>query len=206
MYMDFHAHCSKRGCFIYGNEHEDPQILAESKLFPKLMSLNSVNFDFRGSVFNDCENNSVDWQGDSRCGSGRAVISRETGHHPLVYTIEANYARGKSINHLRRRYDRFNDRQMPESSEIQDSLSSLYGKTYQFRELPESKKLKSVKSPAPEFCPEIWQDVGQSVLYALLDYDHINPYSRLITGINDNLEHKVDVIRSKLKQNIENKN
>jgi len=99
--MDFHAHCSKRGCFVFGNQHEDISMLTEAKLFPKLMSLNSVNFDFRRSVFNDDFNNAIDWQGESRNGSSRAVLGRETDNLPLVYTIEANYARGKSINHLR---------------------------------------------------------------------------------------------------------
>ena len=78
MYMDFHAHCSKRGCFIYGNQNSDPSKLAEAKLIPKLMSMNCVNFDFRGSVFNDTKNNSEDWQGESRIGRGRSVIGRET--------------------------------------------------------------------------------------------------------------------------------
>jgi hypothetical protein len=70
------------------------------------MSMNSVNFDFRSSSFQDDVNNVEDWQGDSRCGSSRAVIHRETGNNPLVYTIEANYARGKRINNLSLRYDR----------------------------------------------------------------------------------------------------
>jgi hypothetical protein len=46
MYVDFHAHCTKRGCFIYGNTLSDPEKNLEAKIIPKLMSLNSVNFDF----------------------------------------------------------------------------------------------------------------------------------------------------------------
>ena len=103
--MDFHAHCSKRGCFIFGNTHDDVNSQAEAKLFPKLMSLNSVNFDFRSSCFQDVKNNVKDWQGDSRSNSSRAVMHREMGRNPLVYTLEANYARGKNINHLKPRFD-----------------------------------------------------------------------------------------------------
>lgn len=51
MYMDFHAHKSKRGCFIYGTNHSDSEILAETMLFPKLMSLNCVNFDYMMTSF-----------------------------------------------------------------------------------------------------------------------------------------------------------
>lgn len=43
-------------------------------LIPKIMSLNSTNFDFRECNFQDEKNNVVDKKGDSRDGSGRAVI------------------------------------------------------------------------------------------------------------------------------------
>lgn len=69
------------------------------------MSLNSVNFDFRSSCFNDSKNNVRDWQGEGRCGSSRAVIHRATDKNPLVFTLEANYAKGKNINNLKYRYD-----------------------------------------------------------------------------------------------------
>ena len=51
LFMDFHAHQSKRGCFVYGNSFATHDEQVEAKLFPKLMSLNSVNFDFRSSNF-----------------------------------------------------------------------------------------------------------------------------------------------------------
>lgn len=105
MFVDFHAHCSKRGCFIYGNTSDDSTQQAEAKLIPKLMSLNSVNFDFRSSCFADAKNNVRDWQGEGRCGSSRAVIHRATDSNPLVFTLEANYAKGKNINNLKYRYD-----------------------------------------------------------------------------------------------------
>jgi len=46
---------------------------------------------------------------------------------------------------------------------------------------------KTMKSPAPDFTPEIWEDVGQSLLIALLDYDGINPISRLVSSPFDDL-------------------
>ena len=61
LFMDFHAHSTKRGCFIYGNSMSSHDDEAEAKLFPKIMSLNSVNFDFKSSSFNDERNNTVDW-------------------------------------------------------------------------------------------------------------------------------------------------
>ena len=180
--MDFHAHSSKRGCFIYGNSIDCVDQQAEANLLPKLMSMNSVNFDFRSSCFQDDILNVKDWQGDSRCGSSRAVIHRETNRNPLVYTLEANYARGKSINNLSYRYDRVQGKLLTvEDSMIQNSLSPLYGDTFRVSQ-DVSDSYRSIKSPAPDFTPAIWRDVGCSVLYALLDFDEINPISRLVSS------------------------
>lgn len=69
-------------------------------------------------------------------------------------------------------------------------------------ESEEANSYRSRKSPAPDFTPEIWKDVGCSVLYALLDYDQINPLSRMISSRDENLSDAVQNIRSGLKQNI----
>lgn len=123
---------------------------------------------------------------------------------PLVYTLEANYARGKNINHLKPRYDVQEDRLLEkEDSDVENSFSRLYGDMYEviemhggvnpFHEVQFSQDTmttdfeeqtmqyyRSKKSPAPMFTPEIWHDVGCSLLRAILDYDGINPQSRLV--------------------------
>ena len=58
-------------------------------------------------------------------------------------------------------------------------MSSIYGDIFEIQAKSEQ-NFMSRKSPAPDFTPEIWRDVGCSVLYALLDYDHINPLTRLV--------------------------
>ena len=68
-------------------------------MLPKLMSLNSVNFDFNECSFNDAENNIKDLKGDSREGSGRAAVFKLTSI-PYCYTLEGNYATGVRINTL----------------------------------------------------------------------------------------------------------
>jgi hypothetical protein len=68
------------------------------------MSLNCVNFDFLKCNFDE-KNNVTDKSGDSREGSGRAVIFNETNFNPLTYTFEANYANGVRINTLNSRWD-----------------------------------------------------------------------------------------------------
>jgi hypothetical protein len=46
MYLDLHAHAGKKGCFIYGNHFEDSVLKSYSMLYPKLISMNTLNFDF----------------------------------------------------------------------------------------------------------------------------------------------------------------
>jgi len=151
-------------------------------LIPKLMSLNCVNFDFRECSFMDEKNNVKDKNGDSRDGSGRAVIFRETNSNPLTYTFEANYATGIRINTLSARFDVETGKKIiKEESPIHDTSSSLY----------RSRK-------APIYTQEIYFDVGQSLLTALLDYDYINPVTRLISKKTDTLEDAIGRMRSEL--------
>ena len=201
LYVDFHAYKTRRGCFIFGNSLEDIDQQVEAKIIPKLMSLNCVNFDFRASSFSDSKNNVKDWQGESRCNSSRAVIHRETDYNPLVYTLEANYARGKHINHLSPRYDQMRGCFMAEDSPIQDSFSELYGDIYELVETTDQ-QFKSTQSPAPFYTPAIWQDVGQALLVSILDYDGINPQSRLISSKDGCVQSEVQKIREKIKKNI----
>lgn len=78
MYVDFHAHPVKKGCFIFGNTLDNKSMQYEAMLIPKLMSMNSVNFDFKQCNFQDEKNNIKDKIGTSREGSGRAAIFRAT--------------------------------------------------------------------------------------------------------------------------------
>lgn len=55
-----HGHCTKRGCFVFGNTITDNVRNIEQLLLPKLMSLNSVNFDIKESNFSDDHNNTKD--------------------------------------------------------------------------------------------------------------------------------------------------
>lgn len=90
---------------MFGNSFADQETQFEAMMIPKLMSLNSVNFDFRECNFADEKLNIKDKKGDSRDGSARAVIFRETGNNPLTYTFEANYCTGLRTNTLQPRYD-----------------------------------------------------------------------------------------------------
>ena len=99
MYLDLHAHASKKGCFVYGNSLEYRQQI-QSHIFPKLLSLNSRVFEYESCSFSD-GNVKVIEKGkmESKEGAGRVAIYKATN---LVncYTLECNYNSGKVRNML----------------------------------------------------------------------------------------------------------
>ena len=79
-YIDLHGHASKRGCFIYANHMENFEDQSEALLFPKLMSINSQNFDFEACNFSLRNMTLKDKRdGLSKEGSGRVAIYRAIG-------------------------------------------------------------------------------------------------------------------------------
>ena len=83
LYVDLHAHATKRGVFMYGNYFTDIQVAAENMLFPKLMSLNSPHLDFEHCVFSEKNMSTADKRdGMSKEGSGRVAIHRAIGIIP----------------------------------------------------------------------------------------------------------------------------
>ena len=79
-YIDLHGHASKRGCFIYANHMENFEDQIEALLFPKLMSINSQNFDFEACNFSLKNMTHKDKRdGMSKEGSGRVAIYKTTG-------------------------------------------------------------------------------------------------------------------------------
>lgn len=45
MFIDFHAHASKRGGFMFGNHITDAEKQADNITFVKLIAMNCLNFD-----------------------------------------------------------------------------------------------------------------------------------------------------------------
>ena len=100
IYVDIHAHASKRGCFMFGNSLTGEAML-KAMLLPKLISMNSLNFDFIECSFSDKLMDCKDKKdGLSREGCGRVSIMRACGGLSNCYTLECNYASGRTINHL----------------------------------------------------------------------------------------------------------
>lgn len=74
--------------------------MLKNMLLPKLVSLNSLNFDFLECSFSgklmECKDKK---DGLTREGCGRVSIMKATDL-PNCYTLECNYASGRRINHL----------------------------------------------------------------------------------------------------------
>ena len=98
--MDLHAHASKRGSFLYGNNIHDFLKQVDAVAFAKLLALNCKNFDFEGSCFSEKNMRAKDRKnGLTKEGCGRVQLYRWT-NSPLCFTLECNYHSGRSVNKL----------------------------------------------------------------------------------------------------------
>jgi hypothetical protein len=52
-YIDFHAHASKKGVFMFGNHYSDKDRQAENITFSKLIAMNCLNFDMNECNFSE---------------------------------------------------------------------------------------------------------------------------------------------------------
>jgi hypothetical protein len=98
MYIDLHAHATKRGCFFYGNFLQNEEQQVGNMLYPRLVSLNNPHLDFDHCIFSEKNMYTCDKRdGTSKEGSGRVALHRTTG---LVhcYTLECNYNSGRQTN------------------------------------------------------------------------------------------------------------
>lgn len=83
LYVDLHAHATKRGVFMYGNYFSSVAEAAETMLLPKLLSLNSPHLDFEHCVFSERNMYVADRRdGLSKEGSGRVAVHKATGIIP----------------------------------------------------------------------------------------------------------------------------
>ena len=124
LYIDFHAHACKKGCFIFGNSLSGLEQV-ENMAFPKLVSLNSLNFDFAECSFNERMMSIKDKRdGLSREGAARVAIYKQIG---LIncYTLECNYNTGKRINYIPPKYNKAKKSNDPEKP-VTDISSKIY--------------------------------------------------------------------------------
>lgn len=163
LYIDLHAHASKKGCFIFGNAL-DFASQVENCVFPKLLSMNCKAFDYEGCDFSQKNMFSKD-KGDefSKEGSGRVAIYRATS---LIhcYTLECNYNTGNYSNNLD-----FNKN---------DNDNSIDYDNFDTIDIFINNRKKEKNESIP-YGIEAYQEIGQAICLSLLDFNEINPYSRI---------------------------
>lgn len=149
----------------------------ENMLLPKLVSLNSLNFDFVECSFSEKMMNCKDKKdGLSREGCGRVAMHKATDL-PLCYTLECNYATGRRINHLSSKLNKNSGEIEPELP-ITDSHSKIYS-----------------DHKTPPYSIDIFEDVGRAFCIGILDYIEKNPISRIPTSTYKTLDNiKNDII------------
>lgn len=167
IYIDFHAHASKKGCFMFGNflSHEPTEAHPQSEqveniLLSKLISLNSANFDINECNFSEKIMNAKDKNGMSREGSGRVAINKDAQIRLVhCYTLESNYNNGRRVNHLAPRTNRLTGAIEPETP-VTDVTSKIY-------QVPGA--VPGLGPQPPAFTIEILEDVGHALCAAILD-------------------------------------
>jgi hypothetical protein len=156
VYLDFHAHASKRGCFIYGNVLNNLDDQIQNQLYCKLISLNSAHFDYEACLFSKDHMSRIDMcdqaKGLSAEGSGRVATYLK---HKLIhsYTIECNYNTSRVGNEIA-------------APEI-DPGGSIVTAASAFTTNPE------------KYTPSIYHGVGRACVVAILDLRGHNPCSRI---------------------------
>ena len=156
VYLDFHAHASKRGCFIYGNVLNNLDDQIQNQLYCKLISLNSAHFDYEACLFSKDHMSRIDMcdqaKGLSAEGSGRVATYLK---HKLIhsYTIECNYNTSRVGNEI--------------AAPDIDPGGSIVTAASAFTTNPE------------KYTPSIYHGVGRACVIAILDLRGHNPCSRI---------------------------
>ena len=157
LYVDLHAHASKRGCFVFGNALDDKASHILNLTYPKLLSLNTPHFDFTSCDFTtrsmSVKNRK---EGVTKEGTGRVALASETG---LIhsYTLEVSYNAGVSLTSTVAQVDVPNDASLVNGRRtVSGSLGS-----------------------GGRYSPETYYDVGRAIGISLLDLHGLNAYSRL---------------------------
>lgn len=162
---------------MFGNNLKGEDML-KNMLLPKLVSLNSLNFDWLECAFSEGMMKVKDKKdGLTREGCGRVSIMQACGGLPNCYTLECNYASGRSINHLSQKLNL-------ETGQVEPELPITDAKNRFYTEYTG----KDNKRNAPPYTIEVFEDIGRAFCIGLLDFYECNPISRLPMSIYKNLE------------------
>jgi hypothetical protein len=161
MYIDLHAHATRRGCFIFGNNTSTTESLVETLLFSKLISMNSPHFDFNQCNYTEQNMQRKDKRdGLSKSGSGRVGIYRETGL-THIYTLECNYNTGLTVN----------------------AIKAASGKGERL-----ASPARDASVQAGRYTQDDFEQLGRALCASMLDLIGANPWSRVPNTRHKSLE------------------
>ena len=151
LYLDLHAHATKRGCFMYGNHLNTLQRQVQTQLYAKMVELSSLFFEYEQCNFTEKNMKSKDKRDAmSKEGSGRVSLYRST-QLTYIYTVECNYNMGRKPVSL------------PKASHDGGCASPGVPR----------------KLTPPKYNTESWKEVGKGLLLGLLELTQLNPWSRI---------------------------
>jgi hypothetical protein len=180
MYLDLHAHASKRGCFIYGNVLDSLEHQVQNQLYCRLIAMNSAHFDYEGCLFSREHMQRID-PGDAASGltaEGSGRVSTYTAHKLIhSYTLECNYNCSKFMNDVAPTDGDPNGRVVTQPSAYSTS--------------------------SEKYTPSIYEGVGRACMVALLDIKGQNPCSRIPKSKVKTLERVRLAVINEVKQRSE---
>lgn len=214
LYLDLHAHASKRGCFVFGNAWDDTSSQIEALLYPKLLSLNTPHFDFLSCDFTSRsmqQKNKA--EGVSKEGTGRVALAVESGL-VLSYTLEASYNMGTCLNTVAANewdavsFDTPSSAHTPPASATAGSSNSRRSSVSSAASSSASASASGTPPCGPtsaaatlRYTPDTYGDLGRGICVAVLDMFALNPSSRLpltpfgsVNGVRLTLERQLKLL------------
>ncbi|CAH8848849.1 unnamed protein product [Trichobilharzia szidati] len=209
-YFDLHGHCSKRGCFLYGNWLDTEENMVDNVLYALLVGVNSIYFDFDSCNFTLRNMYQKDRKGNfTKEGAGRVALWKHLGL-THCYTVECNYNAGP----LPSRLSRFIASNLPNDSGRFTPTGAFYGPHWS--NLVDTGSMQSwncgistqtnsmhniysnhtyqTSSGAPRYTPAHYEDVGRALMIAILDMNQINPWPKIASLGGSNAEPGVGIL------------
>ncbi|CAH8547655.1 unnamed protein product [Schistosoma turkestanicum] len=207
-YFDLHGHCTKRGCFIYGNWLETEDKMVDNVLYALLVGVNSIYFDFDSCNFSLRNMYQKDRKGNStKEGAGRVALWKHLGL-THCYTVECNYNSGP----LPSRLSRFIASEHPNDSKCFTPIGAFYGPhwsdmvntassqslNFNFDKCSSTNHTNrnggyKTLTGVPHYTPAHYEDVGRALMIAILDFNQINPWPKLASLSGSKAESNVGI-------------
>ena len=96
LYLDLHAHASKRGCFIYGNVMNDMADQVQNQMFCQLIALNTPHFDYDGCLFSRDHMTRID-----PCDQAKGLTAEGSGRVATYIAYGCERKALQCVNHAR---------------------------------------------------------------------------------------------------------